>query len=346
MMQGHPSVAVFPAVLAVAESVGATGKDALTAFIAGYEAACMVGSLVNPSHYARGFHATGTVGAIGAAVSAGLLLQLDEEKIVSAIGLAATQSAGLKAMFGSMAKPFHAGKAAANGVLSAKLAARGFIAQPYALEDVQGFICTQSSEPVRPLPAVAPGTEIVNTLFKYHAACYCTHSTLDCLNHLRQKHALTPDDVASIDIHIAPIHLKTANIVDPESGLESKFSVPHAAALALHQLDSSALATFSNEVALDPVLAATRHRVTVHGDMPPGSAVRMLVRSTKGDIFEGEHNTGIVETDLAAQGDRLASKFRSLATPILGAERAERLLAGTLKLDQATSMVEVAQLVH
>ncbi|GGZ17242.1 MmgE/PrpD family protein [Novosphingobium colocasiae] len=346
LMQGHPTVAIFPAVFAVAEATGATGKDLLTAFIAGYEAACMVGSMVNPSHYARGIHSTGTVGSIGAAVGVGVLLQLDEEQMTSAIGLGATQASGLKAMFGSMAKPFHAGKAAANGVLSARLAARGFIAQPYGLEDIQGFITTQSDEPIRPLVKIAPGTEVVNTLFKYHAACFCTHSTLDCLRDLRQRHALTPENVASIDIHVSALHLKTAGIPDPVSGLETKFSLRHAAALAIHQVDTSALETFSDEVASEPGLVATRNRVTVHGDMPGGSNTRLLVRSTSGEVYEGEHNTGIVETDLVAQGDRLAAKFRSLAAPVIGEERAERLMSGIMRLDEETSAVDLANIIH
>jgi 2-methylcitrate dehydratase PrpD len=346
VMQGHPTVAVFSAVLAVAETVRANGNDVLTAFIAGYEVACMVGDLVRPSHYARGFHATGTLGALGAAVGAGLLLQLDEAQMVNAIGLAATQSAGLKAMFGSMAKPLHAGKAAANGVLAARLAARRFTAQPFALEDEQGFIATLSDELVRPLAVPAVGTHVLNTLFKYHAACYMTHSTLDGIGHLRQMHALTPSVTDSIDIHVAPSHLKACNIADPVSGLEAKFSLRHTAALALHQVDSSALETFSDEAASDPALAATRQRITVHGDMPAGGAVRLIVRTKSGDIHETEHDTGIVNTDLAAQGDRIIAKFRSLATPVIGSDCAERLLAGILQMDQTFLLTDLTQIVR
>jgi 2-methylcitrate dehydratase PrpD len=100
--------------------------EVLRAFIAGYEAAAFVGSLVMPSHYARGFHSTATLGSFGAAAAAGLLMNLDDAQMAIAFGLAGTQAAGLKSMFGTMAKPFHAGRAAANGVLAARLAARGF----------------------------------------------------------------------------------------------------------------------------------------------------------------------------------------------------------------------------
>ena len=141
---GHPTAAVLPAVLSIAEAKGRSGMDVLRAFIAGYEAAGFVGSLVMRSHYERGFHSTATVGSFGAAAAAGLLLDLDEAQMAVAFGLAGTQAAGLKSMFGTMAKPFHAGRAAANGVLAARLAARGFTANPGVLEVAQGFVATQS----------------------------------------------------------------------------------------------------------------------------------------------------------------------------------------------------------
>lgn len=109
---GHPTAAVLPAVLSIAEAKGRSGMDVLRAFIAGYEAAGFVGSLVMRSHYERGFHSTATVGSFGAAAAAGLLLDLDEAQMAVALGLAGTQAAGLKSMFGTMAKPFHAGRAA------------------------------------------------------------------------------------------------------------------------------------------------------------------------------------------------------------------------------------------
>src|SRR4029079_4748188 len=119
------TAAILPAVLATAEALGRSGMDVLRAFIAGYDAAGFVGSLVMRSHYERGFHSTATVGSFGAAAAAGLLLDLDEAQMAVAFGLAGTQAAGLKSMFGTMAKPFHAGRAAANGVLAAPLAGRG-----------------------------------------------------------------------------------------------------------------------------------------------------------------------------------------------------------------------------
>ncbi|WP_340267948.1 MmgE/PrpD family protein [Sphingobium mellinum] len=337
-MQGHPTVAIFPAALAVAEAEGKSGRDLLTAYIAGYEIACIVSAQVAPSHYAMGFHATGTIGAIGAAVAAGILLELDEMRMVHAIGVAATQSAGLKAMFGSMAKPLHAGKAAANGVFAARLAARGFTANPGVLEADQGFISTLSLEPSRSPVIPPPGTEIVKTLFKYHAACYMTHSTIDCIARLRDQADLSADAVAAVDIHVAPGHLTACNIPDPVNGLEAKFSLRHAAALALYRRDSSALETFSDESASDPELAAMRQRVSVYGDMPAGGAARVIIQTNAGALHEADHDTGVVEGDLFRQGERVESKFLSLAVPVIGADAARRVLNGVSGLDHGVAL--------
>mgnify|MGYP001602411076 CR=1 FL=1 len=146
-MPGHPSVAVLPAVLALAEERGASGEALLAAFVAGYETACRVGLLVAPGHYdTLGFHATGTVGSFGAAAACAHLLGLSESQTVHALGIAATQAAGLKSMFGTMCKPLHAGRAAYNGLLAARLAARGFTARPDSLECAQGFAAAYSPE--------------------------------------------------------------------------------------------------------------------------------------------------------------------------------------------------------
>lgn len=341
-MSGHPTVAVLPAVLAIAEAEGRTGREALVAFIAGYEIACALGVQVAPSHYAKGFHATGTVGAVGAAAAAGLLMALDEDQMEFALSLAATQSAGLKAMFGSMAKPLHAGKAAANGVLAARLAARGFDAQPGGLETAQGFITNLSDEdPARPIWLPSPGGEIVNTLFKYHAACYLTHSTIDALARARDAHQLSADNVIGIDLHVAEGHLRVCNIPDPVTGLEGKFSLRHAAALVLSRTDTAAIETYTDEVSLDGRLAGLRNLVTVHGDMPPGGAVRFVLRTTSGDKIECDHNTSAVARDLDQQGRRIRDKFRSLATPVIGADASERLEGMVGRVEDISSLAEV-----
>ena len=155
-MHGHPTVPVAAAVLALGEALGSNGRDVLTAFIAGYEVECRLGDMCGDEHYEHGFHATGTMGAFGAAAGAANLLKLDDERTAMALGIAASEAAGLKVNFGTMTKPLHAGKAAQNGLVAARIAARGFTARADAIEAPQGFARTQApgfkAAPVRPDP--------------------------------------------------------------------------------------------------------------------------------------------------------------------------------------------------
>src|SRR5215472_17919279 len=145
-MPGHPSVAILPGLLALAELKGSSGREVITAFVAGYEIACRIGSALRPGHYDLGFHSTGTIGAFGAAAACARLLGLDAEATAAALGIAGTQAAGLKSQFGTMCKTFHAGKAAQNGLLAARLAARGFSSRTDIVECVQGFALTHGPD--------------------------------------------------------------------------------------------------------------------------------------------------------------------------------------------------------
>src|SRR4051794_34675416 len=181
-MPGHPSVAILPGLMALAEQRNSTGREVVAAFVAGYETACRIGMALRPGHYDRGFHATGTVGAFGAAAACAHLLGLDTEAMARALGIAGTQAAGLKSQFGTMCKPFHAGKASQSGLLAARLAARGFSSRGDMMECVQGFAATHGPDfhPEKALAAPEKDFHIYANLFKYHAACYLTHGPIEC----------------------------------------------------------------------------------------------------------------------------------------------------------------------
>ncbi|HEV7394305.1 MAG TPA: MmgE/PrpD family protein, partial [Burkholderiales bacterium] len=184
-MSGHPSVAILPAVLALAEAKHADLTRALSAFVAGCEMAGRAGLLVAPGHYARGYHATCTVGALASAAACSHLLGLDPERTAHAIAIAATQASGLKAMFGTEGKPFHAGLAAHNGLRAARLAASGMTCRTDALECRQGFALTMS--PTFNAEAALADLDkfyIRENLFKYHASCYGTHAAIECVRQL------------------------------------------------------------------------------------------------------------------------------------------------------------------
>lgn len=332
-MMGHASVAIFPAVLALAEQTGASGEKIIAAFVAGFETACRIGMLTFPTHYGAGFHNTGTVGTFGAATAASHLLGLDEGQTATALGLAGAQAAGMKSMFGTMAKPFHAGKAAANGLLAARLAARGFSSNAQVLETAQGFLATQTRHDIRGLDETTPGAHIQKNLFKYHAACYLTHSSIEALGQMRDERTLVPDDVESIVLHVPEGHLGVCNIAEPATGLEAKFSLRQCAAFALHGYDTAQLDTFSDANAADADLIRTRRLVKVVGDFPSSTAARVEVVLRSGETLERISDTGVPATDLDAQERQLIAKFESLVMPLMGTQRTGSLKKIILKLD-------------
>ena len=186
--------AIAPAVLALGEAEGASGKNVLLAFAAGVDVACLLGRVLGPDHYDMGFHASGTLGALGAAALARNSLNLDCVTVAEAIGLAATQAAGLKAVFGTMAKPLNVGKAAQSGLLSAQLARQGFSAPQDAIERDQGFAGTHSPRTAAKTFADAFGEVpfLDSVSFKYHVSCFLTHAMIEAVLLLKRQHRIDP----------------------------------------------------------------------------------------------------------------------------------------------------------
>jgi 2-methylcitrate dehydratase PrpD len=347
-MPGHPSVAVLPGLLALAELRGSTGHEVLTAFVAGYETACRVGMALQPGHYDLGFHATATVGCLGAAAACARLLGLDAEQTATALGIAGTQAAGLKSEFGTMCKPFHAGKAAQNGLLAARLAARGFSSRIDLIECVQGFAATHGPDfaPAAALAAPAGGFHILANLFKYHAACYFTHAPIECAREVRRAGGLTPDRIATVTLRIDASTDRVCNIRNPVDGLQSKFSLRQTVAMALAGVDTANLTAYREETALDPALAALRDRITIDFQQHwPQTVAELEVELADGQRVAARHDSGIPAADIAEQGRRLAAKFDSLVEPVLGGARARELretIAGLDRLGDAGALTRLA----
>ena len=336
-MPGHPSVAILPALLALAEECGATGAAVLTAFVAGYELQCRIGRAIAPGHYDElGFHATATVGSFGAAAACAHLLGLDVEHCATALGIAGTQAAGLKAMFGTMCKPLHAGTAASHGLLAAKLTARGFTSRPDVLECPQGFAQTHSPDfhPDEALASPPQGWYLRNNLFKYHAACYMVHAPIEAARQLRAQHGITPDRIAHIRVTLDEACARICNIPAPQTGLEAKFSLRLATAMGLAGVDTGRLSTYSAATAADPRLVAMRDQVEL--DFRPGlpstfAAIEVTLRD--GSTRRAQHDAGVPAADTAEQGRRLEEKFVALVEPVLGSNTVCTLLAEVEKLE-------------
>lgn len=320
---GHPGTVIVPAALAAGEAAGVDIERLTRAIVVGFDAARFVGTLAMPGHYSHGFHSTATVGAFGATAAVAVLLDLDLGQTATAIGLAGTQAAGLKSMFGTMAKPFHAGRAAAAGVTAARLAARGLTANTTVLEVSQGFLATQAHQPI-PSDWTQPtyGESLNHLLFKYHAACYYTHSSIEALQQLMIETGLTPETVVEVILHVPAEHLKTCNIELPKTGLEIKFSLRHIAALVLSGIDTAALETFNNDFAINPALMDLRERVRVEGDHSGTFSARVVVKLADGREVEAIADVSERKMEHAELYRRLDSKFMSIVEPKFGHERA------------------------
>jgi 2-methylcitrate dehydratase PrpD len=342
-MSGHPTVPVAPAALALAETRGDSGRALITAFVTGFEMESRVGALMMPGHYAAGWHATGTVGTFGAAAACAHLLGLDQTEWQMAMGIAGTQAAGLKSMFGTMCKPLHAGKAAENGLRAATLAAAGFTSNPNVLDVAQGFTATQTTTPHPNRAAQDMGADfaIRRVLFKYHAACYGTHETIEGMLRLRAKYGLTPADVGEIRLTVPAGNLSMCNIQEPATALEGKFSLRFTAALALATEDTSDHA-FTDDAVHDHRLTELRDRVNVVG-REGGAGTDVSIRLRDGREIAESVNLQTPATDLDLQWQRLVAKYRALAEPVIGGDQSERLLGLISRLETLDS---VAPLLH
>jgi len=329
-IMGHPTVPILPAALALGEAQDASGAALMDAFLAGYEVENAIGILVAPGHYGAGFHATATLGCFGAAVACARLLDASEPQMRYALGIAATQAAGLKSMFGTACKPLHAGLAARSGLLAAGLARRGFDSHPGALECAQGFAATHSVnfEAAKALAPPTGGFHVLHNLFKYHASCYETHATIESARRLRETHALIPDAIARVEVTVNPYCDRICNIAAPTTGLEAKFSLRHTASFALAGVETADPAIFDDAHAQDPALVALRERVTVGfaADVGQGCA-RVAVHTRDGRMFDTAHDAAKPMQDLAAQRARLVAKFEGLAAPVLGDARCREIVA-------------------
>src|SRR5438034_7604441 len=237
--RGHVSTVLVPAILAEAETLGLGGREMFAAYVAGYETWAELARRDPGHHHVKGWHPTGIFGAIGAAAACAALRRLSGEQTTAALALSASQAGGIMANFGTMTKPFHAGRAAHAGLVSARLAELGFTASSDALEHPQGFLSAVSPEGKAdrdgPCPAFGEEWHIVRQRLskKKYPACYCTHRALDGILDLLAQHPLKPADIAQITVSLSQTHSLILRNHSPQTGLEGKFSMEFAMAAAV-----------------------------------------------------------------------------------------------------------------
>jgi 2-methylcitrate dehydratase PrpD len=343
---GHPSAPLLPALFALGEVLDCTGRDFLTAYVAGFETETRLGRGVHHHHYEKGWHPTATLGVFGAAAACCRLYALDTGKTAQALAIAASLAAGIKANFGTMTKPLHVGHTARSGLFAAMLAREGFTANLAALEHKQGFLDvfngagTYDAAKIldgwgEPYDIVRPGLAV-----KQHPCCGSTHPAIDALLMLRAEQELVPAKVARIDSWTHPRRLAHTDRPDPQSGLDAKFSVQYCLARALLN-GRIVLEDFEGDAFRDPATRALMRRIHAAPHQAGGEALGAEVRVTLDDgrvigqqvgaaLGRGPDNP----LPLAA----LTGKFVDCATRALPAPQVERLQRVLLQLDEAASL--------
>lgn len=270
-LHGHASAVVLPAALATSEALGTSGRKLLEAYIVGFEVASMLGRGMNMRHYYNGWHATGTLGTMGAAATVAKLLKLSVSQVQAALGCAASQAAALRANFGTMTKPLHAGLAAEHGVRAGELVARGLTARSDILENPLGFcqaFCGDGGYDLeiivenlgRPFVFEFPGNNL-----KPYPCCISAHAAVDALRELRAQYGLTPSQLERIECGLLDVAVRNLDYSRPTTALEGKFSAEYCLARVLFDGDLR-LSHFTDEAVNSPEIQAWLSRIQVRVD--------------------------------------------------------------------------------
>lgn len=332
----HPSIPVASALFAFASATPVSGRDFLHAFILGFEAESRIGDAVYPAHYEAGWHITSTAGVFGAAMAIGKLLGLDTRQMIWAMGLAATQAAGIREMFGSMAKSFQPGRAAQNGYTAALLAARNFTAGEHALEGPRGFapVTARRYDLDKITQGLGAEFSLRDNAYKPYACGLVVHPTIDGCSQIRARHKPAPREVVAVRLRVAPLVLDLCNKRDLEHrALKSKYSIYHAAAIGLVR-GKGGIQEFTAEAVKDPDIAWVRERTTATAD----PSVTEDQAGIEVDLSTGETLELFVEQSLGnvhrpLSNDQLEEKFRDQGILALPSDQVEALIADCRHLD-------------
>ncbi|THD84684.1 MmgE/PrpD family protein [Aliigemmobacter aestuarii] len=341
----HPAGPVASALLALAETRPMTGADFLTALIVGVEVECRIGNAVYPHHYDRGWHITGTAGVFGAAAAVGKAIGLSRQQMQWAFGLAASQSAGLREMFGTMTKSFHPGKSAENGLLAALLAEAGFDSSERAIEAPRGFACVMSDKQDwnEILGDLGTRWEAGLNSYKPFACGIVIHPAIDGCQQIRAEIGDRVQDIARVHLTTHPLVLELTGKRTPRTGLEGKFSVFHSAACALLRGDGAPTA-FTDEVVTLPEIVDLRDRIEATADPACHEAsVTIDVTFRDGSTLRRHVHRAIGSRDVPLTDAQIDTKFRNQAALVIGEEAAEALLARCWKTADLRDVADVAR---
>ena len=317
----HPATVVFPAVLAVAQSQGSSGREFIAAVVAGYEVGIRVGEFLGRSHY-KVFHTTGTAGTLASAAAVGRLLKLNPEQMLHAFGSAGTQSAGLWEFLRDAAdsKQLHAAKASSDGLMAAYLAQQGFTGARQILEGAQGLAAGTSSDadPARLTDRLGDRWALAETSFKFHASCRHTHPAADALLQVIEQNDLSIAQIASVTAHVHQGAIDVLGpVTDPQTIHQAKFSMGTVLAL-IARFRKAGLTEFASHF-LDADVVALRERVTMVADDEIDAAYparwigRVTVKTADGRTLSGRVDEPKGDPGNTLSRDELEQKALRLA---------------------------------
>jgi 2-methylcitrate dehydratase PrpD len=344
--QTHPTTPVLAASLAVAEKIGAKPAALLAAYTVGVEVACRLGDAVAPNHYLEGFHPTGTLGTFGATAAAAHLLSLNTRQIGSALGIAGTLAAGLRANRGTMAKALNAGRAAENGVLAATLASLDFTGSLNVFDDRMGFFSAACRNQVdrkllrfgRPYFFTRPGVAV-----KLYPCAGVLHPLLDIVLKLTRRHIIPPRQVQYIRVTIHPTAALPLVYDRPTDGLQAKFSLPFAAAVALIDKEAG-LEQFTTERVRDRSVRDLMRQVellrapSTTSDHSESATTQVEIQLKNGQRYKGKASIARGHPQRPLSRSDIEEKFRECAGHVLRPQNIERFLQTFWTLEKCDSL--------
>ncbi len=323
----HPAGPVAPALLALAEVTGASGRALIDALVLGIDVSCRVGNAMYPEHYDRGWHITGSTGTLGAAAACARLMGLDVERTQMALGIAASQPVGLREQFGSMTKPLHPGAAARAGLMSALMARHGYTASPRALEAPRGMmqVVSTKNDWREITDELGQRFEISFNAYKPFACGIVVHPGIDACAQLRER-GVKPEDVERIELKVHSLVLELCGKKEPAEGLQAKFSIYHGCAAGL-MFGRAGEGEYADAVVTSEPMVALRRKVVATVDdaiREEQVDVTAVLRDGRREHVFIEHAIGSLQRPMSDAD--LEAKFHGQADEVLGAERVQALI--------------------
>lgn len=335
----HPAGPVCSAVLALAEQIGASGRQVIDATVLGIDVSCRIGNMLYPHHYDRGWHITGSTGTLGAAAACARLLGLSVDQTQMALGIAASQPVGLREQFGTMTKPFHPGAAAKAGLMSALLAQQGFTASPRALEAPRGYAQVVSTKFTwtEITDELGQRFEISFNAYKPFACGIVIHPSIDACIQLRGK-GVTPENLERLELRVHSLVLELTGKKEPQDGLQGKFSVYHgcAAGLIFGQASED---QYADEIVNRADMVQTRRKVqAIIDDTIDEAAVdaTAILKDGRQLHISVEHAIGSLQQPMT--DENLEAKFSNMSAPILGDVQTRDLMDACWNLANASDV--------